>query len=104
VRAEHSPELRARIAAGQEEARSWLAGLFGEVKGTTKTESTRAVGSFHLALLNGLMIQWLVDAERTPSGGDMVEALRRVYRGRRARRAAMTAALGVTDLVPTKLA
>ncbi len=28
ARAEHSPELRAPIAAGQEEARSWLAALF----------------------------------------------------------------------------
>src|SRR5215203_5758838 len=69
VRAEHSPELRARIAAGQEGARLWLAALFGEVEGTAGAESARAVGSFHLALLNGVMVQWLVDPERTPSGG-----------------------------------
>src|SRR5829696_6925014 len=80
VRAEHSPELRARIAAGQEGARSWLAALFGEVEGTAGTESARAVGSFYLALLNGVMVQWLVDPERTPSGGEMVEALRTILK------------------------
>ncbi len=78
VRAQHSPELRRRIAAGQEEARSWLATLFGKVEGEPHGARARAVGSFHLALLNGLMIQWLVDPERTPSGGDMVEALREI--------------------------
>jgi AcrR family transcriptional regulator len=78
VRAEHSPELRARISAGQEEARSWLAALLRNVDGGPDGASARAVGSFHLALLNGLMIQWLVDPERAPSGGDTVEALRAI--------------------------
>jgi AcrR family transcriptional regulator len=78
VRAQHSPELRGRIAAGQERARSWLAALFRKVEGELDESRARAVGSFHLALLNGLMIQWLVDPERTPSGGDMVEALREI--------------------------
>lgn len=78
VRAEHSPELRARIAAGQEEARSWLAALFGGVEGGSDGVPERAVGSFHLALLNGLMIQWLVDPARAPSGGEMAEALRMI--------------------------
>lgn len=80
VRAEHSPELRARIAAVQEEARSWLAALFGEVEGGSDGVSGGALGSFHLALLSGLMIQWLSDPERAPSGGEMAEALGAILR------------------------
>ena len=77
VRAEHAPELRARISAGHEEARSWLVELFG---GATDGND-RAVGSFYLALLNGLMVQWMLDPERAPSGRDMAEALRTITEG-----------------------
>ena len=78
VRAEHSPELRARIAAGQEQARSWLAAVLGEAQGGPEGAPARSVGSFHLALLNGLMIQWLTDPVRAPSGGDVAGALRTI--------------------------
>ncbi len=78
VQAEHSPELRAQIAAGHEETRLWLATLFGGIGDTADGEPARAVGSFHLALLNGLMIQWMLDPEHAPSGQDMTEALRTI--------------------------
>ncbi len=35
----------------------------------------RAIGSFYLALMNGLMARWLLDPKRAPSGRDMAEAL-----------------------------
>jgi AcrR family transcriptional regulator len=79
VRAEHAPELRARISAGHEEARSWLASMFGGI--ADKEGGGRAVGSFYLALLNGLMVQWVLDPERAPSGRDMAEALRTITTG-----------------------
>ncbi len=75
VQAEHSPELRGRIAAGHEEARLWLVALFRRIGSTAGEGSERAVGSFYLALLNGLMVQWLLDPDRAPSGRDMAEAL-----------------------------
>ena len=75
VQAEHSPGLRERLAAGHEEARLWLAALFRRIGSTAGEGSERAVGSFYLALLNGLMVQWLLDPERSPSGRDMAEAL-----------------------------
>jgi hypothetical protein len=34
-----------------------------------------AVGSFYLALLPGVMAQWLIDPEHSPSGRDLAEAL-----------------------------
>src|SRR5215216_6263252 len=81
VRAEHAPELREQIAAGQEDTRSWLAVLFGNLTGAADEATARAVGSFHLALLNGLMVQWLVDPELAPSGREMAGALRTILEG-----------------------
>jgi len=81
VQAEHSPELREQIAAGQEDTRSWLAVLFGNLAGAADEATARAVGSFHLALLNGLMVQWLVDPELAPSGREMAGALRTILEG-----------------------
>src|SRR3712207_1254469 len=57
VQAEHSPEIREQMAAGHEEVRMWLAALFRRIGSTAGEGSERAVGSFYLALLNGLMVQ-----------------------------------------------
>ncbi|MBV7670382.1 TetR/AcrR family transcriptional regulator [Streptomyces halstedii] len=57
VQAERSPEVREHLAAGQREAREGLG------------------GSVPLALLSGLMLQWLVDPEHGPSGADVVAGL-----------------------------
>jgi hypothetical protein len=37
-----------------------------------------AVGSFYLALLPGVMAQWLIDPEHAPSGRDLADALRTI--------------------------
>ncbi|WP_326943215.1 TetR/AcrR family transcriptional regulator [Amycolatopsis sp. NBC_01307] len=58
VQAERSPEVREHLARGQREGRDGLG------------------GSVPLALLTGLMLQWLVDPERAPSGKDVVAELR----------------------------
>src|SRR5215217_8546146 len=41
VQSEHSAELRKQITAGQEEARMWLAELFGRIGGTAGEGSAR---------------------------------------------------------------
>ncbi|WP_216676394.1 helix-turn-helix domain-containing protein [Nocardia terpenica] len=58
VQAERSPAVREHLAAGQREARE------------------RMGGSVPLALLGGLMMQWLLDPEHAPSGEDVVRELR----------------------------
>ncbi len=58
VQAERSPEIREYLAQGQREARAGLG------------------GSVPLALLTGLMLQWLVDPEHAPSGEDVITELR----------------------------
>ncbi len=65
----------AQLAEGHEQVRPWLAALFRRIGSTGGEGSERAVGSFHLALLNGLMVQWLLDPDRAPSGRDVAEAL-----------------------------
>jgi AcrR family transcriptional regulator len=74
--AQHSPELRKQLAEGHEEARFGLVALFRGIDESAVDErSARTVGSFYLALMSGLIVQWLVDRECSPSGRDLVEAL-----------------------------
>lgn len=58
VQAQRSPEVREHLAEGQREGRAGLG------------------GSVPLALLTGLMLQWLVDPGHAPSGADVVAELR----------------------------
>ncbi|MFD5653107.1 TetR/AcrR family transcriptional regulator [Streptomyces sp. NPDC127039] len=63
VQAQHSPEVRERLADGQRQGREGLG------------------GSVPLALLSGLMLQWLVDADHAPSGAEVVAELRSLTQG-----------------------
>jgi AcrR family transcriptional regulator len=76
VHAQHAPELRARLADAMEAGRTGLAKLFQGV--AEDAPEARAVGSVHLALLDGLMIQWMLDPERAPSGEDFADGLRTI--------------------------
>ncbi|MES4900839.1 MULTISPECIES: TetR family transcriptional regulator [unclassified Streptomyces] len=58
VQAERSAEVREHLAEGQRQGREGLG------------------GSVPLALLTGLMLQWLVDPEHAPSGPDVIAELR----------------------------
>ncbi len=77
LQAEHSPELRQYLAAGQREGRLGLASILLGVEEDALPESTvRSLGSVQLALLSGVMVQWLTDPEQAPSGAEVVEGLR----------------------------
>lgn len=58
MQAERSPEVREHLAQGQRGGREGLG------------------GSVPLAVLTGLMLQWLVDPDHTPTGADVVAELR----------------------------
>ncbi|GAA3162986.1 MULTISPECIES: TetR/AcrR family transcriptional regulator [Streptomyces] len=60
----HSPEVRAPMAEGQHRARGELAGLLGP-KGDADA------GAVIVTLLNGLLVQWMVDPERAPTGAQL---------------------------------
>ena len=63
VQAERSPEVREHLLEGQREGRAGLG------------------GSVPLALLSGLMLQWLVDPENAPSGEEVVRGIRALADG-----------------------
>jgi AcrR family transcriptional regulator len=78
VQAERSPEVRASLAAAIERARIGLVALFQQVEEPIDEHTARTVGSFYQALLSGVMVQWLLDPERAPSGRDLAEALKTI--------------------------
>jgi hypothetical protein len=75
---DHAPEVRKAVADAQQQARLGLAALFHHLDPTLDERSAWAVGSFYLALLPGVMAQWLVDPEDAPSGQDLADALRTI--------------------------
>jgi len=79
VQAQRSAELHEQLAAGNEEARFGFAALLeGIDEHMVDERARRTVGSFYLALMSGLVTQWLLDPQRAPSGGDLTEALRTI--------------------------
>jgi len=77
LQAQRSPELRAQLAGGQQEARSGIAALVtGIDEQAVPDDVARRIGSVQTALISGLMMQWLTDPERAPSSDDIVRGLR----------------------------
>jgi len=87
---DHAPEVRAVVADAQQQARLGLASLFHNLDPTLDEKKAWVVGSFYLALLPGVMAQWLIDPEHAPSGRDLAEALRTIV-----------ADVGPVDEIPT---
>jgi hypothetical protein len=75
---DESPEVRAAVAGAQQRARLGLAALFHHLDPALDEKKAWAVGSFYLALLPGVMAQWLIDPEHAPSARDLAEALRTI--------------------------
>ncbi|MFB9630241.1 TetR/AcrR family transcriptional regulator [Nonomuraea helvata] len=77
VQAEHSPELRDQLVAGQREGRRGMAAHLanGDEAGLAERE-VRTVGSVHLALLLGVMVQWLNDPDQAPTAAEVLAGLR----------------------------
>jgi AcrR family transcriptional regulator len=72
-----SDDLRAQLAAMYEDGRAAVSALLeaslGE--GEVGDEQSRAVASFMIAICDGLLLQWLVDPERAPSGEELIAGL-----------------------------
>ncbi|MEU9034736.1 TetR/AcrR family transcriptional regulator [Streptomyces sp. NPDC048352] len=79
---ERLPQLRGMLAASQAEGRR---GLISLLTGTPEEELTerdeRTLGAVCQALLNGLMIQWLLDPGSAASAEEFTEGLRRIAEG-----------------------
>lgn len=75
---QHSPEMRPYFSAAQETSRRGLATLLQLIDPNSDEKSVRSVGSFALAMLTGVIAQWLVDPDKAPDGADLAEAIRAV--------------------------
>ncbi|MFJ3309339.1 TetR/AcrR family transcriptional regulator [Streptomyces sp. NPDC086549] len=79
TQAGHSPEVRAALVKGMTEARVGLGEILPDATGEKRDGHTAsAVGSFHQALITGVMAQWLIDPESAPTGGELSLALRAI--------------------------
>ncbi|HEY0452926.1 TetR/AcrR family transcriptional regulator [Actinophytocola sp.] len=77
MQAQRSPELRDQLAAGQAEGRRGLAAMvLGVPEEDVPDSAVRSIGSVQLALISGLMIQWLTDPDAAPSGAEVLAGLR----------------------------
>jgi AcrR family transcriptional regulator len=75
VQAEYSPKLRELMAAAMQQGRGGLAaGLLGVAEDGLDGPG-QALGSVQLALMSGLLVQWLVDPEHAPSGPEIVDGV-----------------------------
>jgi AcrR family transcriptional regulator len=79
LQSQRSPELRAQLAGGMAEGRRGLAAMVtGCAEDELSDETVRSVGSVHMALISGLMIQYLMDPAGAPSAGEVLAGLRKL--------------------------
>jgi AcrR family transcriptional regulator len=77
LQSQHSPELRAQIADGMEQGRRGLAALLtGRPEDTLDERTVRTVGTTGMALMSGVMTQWLADPSRAPSAEQVAAGVR----------------------------
>ena len=82
AQAEFAPEVREQIARTYVESRRDLAALVtGRQPGDVSPEEAASVGSLALAVINGAVLQWLVDPDRAPSAQDLAVGLSKVVNG-----------------------
>ena len=76
---EFSDRVRGQLAETYARARrEFAAMLLGVAEDEVDDDTARAVGSLGLALVNGVVLQALIDPERAPSGRDVAAAVRAV--------------------------
>lgn len=75
--AEFAPEVRAQLAATYAKARRELAAMVLGVPPEDVTPGQAAsTGSLIVALINGAVLQWLVDPHDAPKASDLMDAMR----------------------------
>jgi AcrR family transcriptional regulator len=75
AQADHSEEIRAALAESYERGRQNVATLLSTVTEQDETPRTRVAASVVVAAFDGLLLQWLVDPARTPTGADLIQAV-----------------------------
>lgn len=82
TQSEHNPELRAQLAGGVHEGRKAMASLVTGVAEDELDETTvRTAGAAQMALMSGVVTQWLTDPATAPSAEEIVAGVRALSRG-----------------------
>ncbi|MDA3646559.1 TetR/AcrR family transcriptional regulator [Saccharopolyspora indica] len=77
MQAARSPELRDRLADGMRQGRAGqAAALLVASEDSLPDEQVRSLGSVHMALLSGVMLQWMVSPDDAPSAAEVARGLR----------------------------
>lgn len=75
AQAERQPELRRQLAQAYADGRIQVAEIIAGLAGDLPPEQARAFASFQIAMCDGLLVQWLLDPDATPSGAELATAL-----------------------------
>lgn len=81
AQAERQPSLRAQLAKAYADGREQVAAMVTGLLGDLAPERARALASFQIAICDGLLVQWLLDPDATPSGPELAAALTDVLHG-----------------------
>ncbi len=77
LQAEHNPQLREQLAGGVRAGRSGMAAMLTGTPEDQLDETTvRSLGSVQMALMSGVLTQWLTDPENAPSPEEIVAGIR----------------------------
>ncbi|WP_436527772.1 TetR/AcrR family transcriptional regulator [Actinoplanes sp. HUAS TT8] len=77
LQAEHNPQLREQLAGGVRAGRSGMAAMLSGIPEDQLDDATvRSLGSVQMALMSGVLTQWLTDPENAPRAEDIVAGIR----------------------------
>ena len=79
AQAERNPQLRAQLADSYERLRATIAAAITGPYPDLPADRARGVASFLMLVCDGLMVQWLLDPERAPSGADAFDAASLIF-------------------------
>jgi hypothetical protein len=77
--AEHSQELRVQLGQGYQRLRATIAETVIAMAPELTPDQGRDVASFLIAVSDGLMIQWLLDPERSLNGERAFDAAKMIF-------------------------
>lgn len=83
MRAQEVAEVREHLAAALERARYGLGIVFGGIDAEAEPQRAWQVGAFYDTVLNGLLVQWLIDPGTVPTAKDLTDALFEIATGER---------------------
>jgi AcrR family transcriptional regulator len=74
--AEFAPDVRRQLGETYEQGRIAIASMILGIDPAEVDESSRQLGSLALAIVNGMVLQWLIDPDAAPSAAGLAEAIR----------------------------